>query len=300
MMIDRKTALVCAALIALMLAAAVTRIMILDDWPRQASLSEALRIWQFFALPFIAAMLVMSRYANGRQATAVEARIEPCCHWGEFLSIDVCLCVLLMQGLQIATSLGPHVPLFAVVAAGAAIVAAESVIVLRAIDQIPKLPWFERRSFLAGKLGPIYGPRFLRVTARIWVVCFIAAIACLFALPIHARPYIPLAFPLVLVGTMALQLHYGRRWKLEQSAPKAEAMNRNQRGLHDTGPETALDRVKEELDQPFLRAGSFSDRIHAALHERRLARLSFRCAGPVSAAPAILARRKVRLVPVTW
>ena len=216
MMIDRKTALVCAALIALMLAAAVTRIMILDDWPRQASLSEALRIWQFFALPFIAAMLVMSRYANGRQATAVEARIEPCCHWGEFLSIDVCLCVLLMQGLQIATSLGPHVPLFAVVAAGAAIVAAESVIVLRAINQIPKLPWSERRSFLAGKLGP----RFLRVTARIWVVCFIAAIACLFALPIHARPYIPLAFPLVLVGTLALQLHDGRRWKLEQSAPQ--------------------------------------------------------------------------------
>jgi hypothetical protein len=126
MMIDRKTALVCAALIALMLAAAVTRIMILDDWPRQASLSEALRIWQFFALPFIAAMLVMSRNANGRQATAVEARIEPCCHWGEFLSIDVCLCVLLMQGLQIATSLGPHVPLFAVVAAGATIVAAEA------------------------------------------------------------------------------------------------------------------------------------------------------------------------------
>jgi hypothetical protein len=203
MMIDRKTALVCAALIALMLAAAVTRIMILDDWPRQASLSEALRIWQFFALPFIAAMLVMSRYANGRQATAVEARIEPCCHWGELLSIDVCLCVLLMQGLQIATSLGPHVPLFAVVAAGAAIVA-------------------------------------------------------------------------------------------------AEAMNRNQRGLHDTGPETALGRAKEELDQPFIRAGSFSDRIHAALHERRLARLSFRCAGPVSAAPAILARSKVRLAPVTW
>ena len=218
MMIDRKTALVCAALIALMLAAAVTRIMILDDWPRQASLSEALRIWQFFALPFIAAMLVMSRNANGRQATAVEARIEPCYHWGEFLSIDVCLCVLLMQGLQIATSLGPHVPLFALVAAG--VVAAERVIVLRAINQIPKLPWSERRSFLAGKLGPIYGPRFLRVTARIWVVCFIAAIACLFALPIHARPYIPLAFPLVLVGTLALQLHDGRRWKLEQSAPQ--------------------------------------------------------------------------------
>jgi hypothetical protein len=88
-------------------------------------------------------------------------------------------------------------------------------IVLRAINQISKLPWIERSFFPAAELGPIYGPRFLRVIARIWVVCFIAAMACLFTLPMHAWPFIPLALPFVLFWTMALHRRYARRWKLD-------------------------------------------------------------------------------------
>jgi hypothetical protein len=220
MMIDRKTALVSTSLIALMLVAAVVRIVVLDDWPRQANLDEALRLWQFFTFPFIAAMLVVSLYANGRRAIAVEAKVQPWYEWGRFLSIGVCLCLLAMQGLLVAISLGLQVPVLALVAAGSAILAAEVIIVMQAINQVPKLPWFERRFFPAGELGPVYGPRFLRVTARIWVMCLIAAMACFFALPRHAWPCIPLAFPFVLAGTKALQRHYRRRSKLEQSTPQ--------------------------------------------------------------------------------
>jgi hypothetical protein len=150
MMIDRKTALVSTSLIALMLVAAVVRIVVLDDWPRQANLDEALRLWQFFTFPFIAAMLVVSLYANGRRAIAVEAKVQPWYEWGRFLSIGVCLCLLAMQGLLVAISLGLQVPVLALVAAGSAILAAEVIIVMQAINQVPKLPWFERRFFPAG------------------------------------------------------------------------------------------------------------------------------------------------------
>jgi hypothetical protein len=215
MMINRKTALVCAALIALMLVAAVARIVLFGDWPILAN-QKAPLLGQMFLLPFIAAMMPVSLYGNGRRAIAIEAKVQPWYDWGTCLSIGICACTLLIQGLLILASLDLLTAAL-VWTLGLAILVPMAILVFQAINHMPKLPWFERGLFPAGELGPIYGPRYVRAHARIWIACFVAAMACFFALPRHAWPYIPLAFPLVLVGSKVLGLHYIRKRKLEQS-----------------------------------------------------------------------------------
>lgn len=219
MMIDRKVALVCATLIALMLAAAVARIIFIHGSPIPANQETAL-LWQMFLLPFSAAMLAVSLYSNGRRAIAIDAKFQPQYEWGTCLSIGICACLLLIQGLLILVSLDLQTAAL-VWMLGLAIVLPMAILVFQAINHMPKLPWFERRFFPAGELGPIYGPRYVRANARIWIVCFVAATACVFALPKQAWPYIPLALPLVLVESMVLGLHYRRKWELEQSTASA-------------------------------------------------------------------------------
>jgi hypothetical protein len=217
MMIDRKVALVCATLIALMLAAAVARIIFIHGSPIPANQETAL-LWQMFLLPFSAAMLAVSLYSNGRRA--IDAKVQPQYEWGTCLSIGICACLLLIQGLLIPASLDLLTAAL-VWTLGLAILIPMAILVFQAINHMPKLLWFERRFFPARELGPIYGPRYVRANARIWIVCFVAAMACVFALPKQAWPYIPLALPLVLAGSMVLGLHYRRKWELEQSTASA-------------------------------------------------------------------------------
>jgi antibiotic biosynthesis monooxygenase (ABM) superfamily enzyme len=90
---------------------------------------------------------------------------------------------------------------------------------LQAIDQMPKLPWFERR-FAPGDLGPIYGPRYTRTVARILVVFMIAVIAFSLTTPPamswRPAPYIFLATALLMIWSMAWWFHLGRKSKAEQ------------------------------------------------------------------------------------
>jgi hypothetical protein len=210
MMIDRKTVLVCAGLIALMLVAAVARAIFLDDWTSPAS--QAL-LWVLILLPASPATLVVTLYANGRRAIAAEATVQPWCASGKRLAIGLCACTLLVQGQQILRSLGLQVP----VSAGQAIAIAAVIIGLLSMNEIPKLPWFERGFGAGGELGPIYGRRYLRAYGRIWVMGFVAMMACFLVLPAEAWGYIPAAALLPAVCVMVVQRYYRRRLSRDQS-----------------------------------------------------------------------------------
>jgi hypothetical protein len=206
MMIDCKTALTCAVLIALMLVAVVARIIFLPDRPIPASL-----LWALFLLPINPVLLVAGLYATGRRATA-GAQVQPSHDSGKFFAIGGCACVLLIQGLQILQSLSLETPVWV----GHSITIVNWAIVLLTIDQSAKLPWFERRG-RRGELGPIYGPRYMRANVRIWLGCAVAVMAGFSALPGQAASYIALALLFPLVCSTALRHHYRGKWKLEQS-----------------------------------------------------------------------------------
>ncbi len=219
-MIDRKTALVCAALIALMLVAAVWRIITLAGWTILGVQNETPQSsLLLFVFPAASALVVGALYWDGRGATTDDAKVQPWRKWGKFLSIGYCGGMLLLQGLLIARNLGFDTPLdFSAIARSLGLLLA--VMSLLAINQMPKLPWFERRFAPGGDLGPIYGPRYMRTQSRILVVFMIAVIAYSFAVPPtmgwRSAPYILLATALLVVWSIAWRRHLGRKWKLER------------------------------------------------------------------------------------
>jgi hypothetical protein len=213
-MIGRRTALVSAFLIALMLVAAVARIVLLDDWPVLAN-QKAL-LWLMFLWPAVGALFVAGLYEMRRQTIAADAKVKPWYDWGNRLSIAICAGLLWVQGLLILQSLGLEVPALGSTA-GYAIPAAMAIMTLLSINQMPKLPWFESKIYPAGELGPSYGPRYMRVHSRIGVLYWVSMYGCLFVLSNHVPIGIILITAIYLVWTRAVQLHYGRKWKLEQS-----------------------------------------------------------------------------------
>jgi hypothetical protein len=223
-MIDRKTALASAALIALMLAAAAWRIDMLDDWtllPVQngAQLPSLL----LFLFPACSALVVGAMYWDGLGARADDAKLQPWRKWGKSLSIGYCGGLLLLQGVLIVGSLDLYIPLdLSAVARSLGLLLA--IMSLLAIDRMPKLPWFEGRFAPGGDLGPIYGPSYMRTQAKILVVFMVAVIACSLATPStmgwRTAAYILLATALLAVWSIACRLHLGRKWKLEQSTAR--------------------------------------------------------------------------------
>ena len=222
-MIDRKTALACAALIALMLVLAVWQIAMLDDWTtlavqRGASLPSLL----LFVFPAASALVVGALYWSGRGATANDAKLQPWRKWGKFLSISYCGGLLLLQGVLVVRSRGVDVLPLDLSAISRTLAVLLSIMSLLAINHMPKLPWFDSRFALGGDLGPIYGPRYMRTQSRALVAFMIVVIAYNLAAPPtmgwRPVPYILLATALFVVWSIAWRLHLGRKWKLEQSA----------------------------------------------------------------------------------
>jgi hypothetical protein len=223
--IDRKTALVCAALIALMLAAAVWQIASMDDWTTLATGQGASPpSWLLLALPAASVLVVGGLYWNGRGTAADEAKAQPWRKWGRSLSIGYCGGLLLLQLLVIFRSLGLDVPLdlSALARAGGIVLALMS---LLAINQMPKLPWFERASWPGGELGPIYGPRYVRLQSRVVVIFMIAVITWNLSVPppMASRSvlYILLASALLVVWSLLARRHLSRKWKLEKQRHEA-------------------------------------------------------------------------------
>lgn len=167
-MIDRKTALLCAALIVLMLVMAVWRISTLEHWTIEFRNGAAITLPSLrpLILPACSAVVVGILYWAGLRASADAAKLEPWRKWGAFVSISYCGCLLLTQVVVIITSLKPDLPLHPS-AIGRTLGILIAIMSLLAVNQIPKLPYFERRSAPGGDLGPIYGPRYIRIRARI-------------------------------------------------------------------------------------------------------------------------------------
>lgn len=223
-MIDRKTAFACAALIALMLVAAVWRIITLDGWTILGVQNETPQSsLLLLVFPAASALVLGALYWDGRGERADDAKVQPWRKWGKFLSIGYCGGMLLLQGVLIVRNLGFDTPLdLSAIARSLGLVLA--IMSLLAINQMPKLPWFERRFAPGGDLGPIYGPRYMRTQSRILVVFMIAVIACSFAVTPtmgwRSAPYILLATALLVVWSIAWRRHLGRKWKLEQRAAR--------------------------------------------------------------------------------
>ena len=223
-MIDRKTALASAVLITLMLVAAVWRISLLTVWttlPIQDGAPVSSLLLLFF--PACSVLVVGALYWDSRGARADEAKVQPWRKWGRSLSITYCGGLLLLQGVLITQSLGIAMPLD-LSALGRALAVLLAIMCLLAINQMPKLPWFERRFAPGGNLGPIYGPRYMRTQSRSLAVFMIAVIAYSLAAPAtigwRTAPYILLAAALLVVWSITWRIQLGRRWKLEQLATR--------------------------------------------------------------------------------
>jgi hypothetical protein len=216
-MIDRKTALASAALIALMLAAAVWRI-VLDGGTALAVRNDAaLRL--LFLFPACSALLAGALYIDGRGVRADDIKVKPWRKWARSLSITYCVGLLLVEGMLIVRSLGLDMPFdLSPIESTACIVLA--VMCLQAVNQMPKLPWFERKFAPGGDLGPVYGPRYMRTVSRILAVFMIAVIAFSLAAPPaltwRSAPCILVATALLVLWSIALRFQLGRKAKSEQ------------------------------------------------------------------------------------
>ena len=220
-MIDRKTALICTALIALMLVSAVWRITLPDDWSVQAAAQDKAPLLPLllFVFPGSSALVMGSLYWTSHRAGANSAKVQPWYRWGKLVSIAYCCGLLLLQGVLVAQSLGLQsvLPLSVI---GRTVGVLLMIMSLLAINQMPKLPYLDRRFSPGGDLGPVYGPRYMRTMARILIMFLIAV----FAFPFAVAPgvgwrgtmVICLAAASLVIWSIAWRRHLGRRWSLEQ------------------------------------------------------------------------------------
>jgi hypothetical protein len=226
-MIDRKTAKICAVLIALMLVAAVWRITLPDDWTILAVQGKPkLPTLLLFVFPAASALVAGVLYWTGLRAKADLAKRQPWYKWGAFISISYCGSLLLLQTVAIAQSLHLHTPVPLPAIAGALRVLL-TLLSLLAINQMPKLPYFERSSSPGGDLGPIYGPRFIRTQSRILIAFMLAVFAYSFVIPANAE-WRSVLFILFVAASLVVQSivwrrHLGRKWSLEQTAHGARS-----------------------------------------------------------------------------
>jgi hypothetical protein len=180
-----------------------------------------------FFFPACSALVVGAMYWEGGGAGAGDEKLQPWREWGKSLSIAYCGGLLLLQGVVIVRSLGLELPIdLSLLGRAGGIVLA--IMCLLAVNQMPKLPWFERRVAPGGALGPIYGPRYMRTQSRIVVVFMTAVIAYSLAAPPtmawRFALHIVLAASLVLAWSITWRLHLGRTWRLEQlQTPRTEA-----------------------------------------------------------------------------
>ena len=90
---------------------------------------------------------------------------------------------------------------------------------LLAINQMPKLPWLESMfGSVGGELGPIYGPRYVRLQARVvfMIATFAWSLSVSQPLAWRSVPYILVASALLVVWSFAMRRHLSRRWQLER------------------------------------------------------------------------------------
>jgi hypothetical protein len=220
-MIDRKTVLICAALIALMLAAGAWRFATLDDWTMLGFQHGAtLPAWLLLIFPAASALVVGNLYWNKPRTAADTAKAGPWYRWGKLLAICYCAGLLLLQLLIVVQSLDvlPSLKLWAVYRTLGVVM---MVMALASINHMPKLPYLERRWSPGGELGPVYGPKYVRTLSRIAIAFMIAVFAFSFAIPsgmaLRAMLLILAATALLMLWAFIWRRRLGRRWSFEQS-----------------------------------------------------------------------------------
>ena len=224
-MIDRRTALICGALIALMLAEATLRIVVPNDWMLPAIRTRALPL-SLYIFPACSAFVVGVLYCQFHRVRADIAKTQPWRKWGALVSISYCAGLLLAQALVITMSLNPgmHLHLWVI---NRTLFVLIGIMALLAINQIPKLPYFERRFAPGGDLGPIYGPKYMRTQSGVLFVFMIALIAYWLALPPNAgwHPvlYVLLATVCLFAQAIAWRRHLGHKWNLQEAASRGGA-----------------------------------------------------------------------------
>jgi len=212
--IDRRTGLICVTLIALMLAAAVWRVIMVEDWTVLAVRHrEAVPSWLPFFFPAASAFVVGRLYLSSARRSADVARVQRWRAWGAFLSISYCALLLLLQATIIVMSiLGMHPYLWVIYRALGVLL---GIAILVAVNQRPKLP-----SLPGGDLGPIYEQKYVRIKSRIAIVWLVGAIAVILA----SRPgmdWRPALFTLLAAAflqlwSIAWRRSLVRKWNLEQ------------------------------------------------------------------------------------
>jgi hypothetical protein len=219
-MIGRKTLLACTALIAVMLAAAAWRIVTLDDWTTLTDKGTTVPSLLLLFFPACSALVVGSLYHNAVGATADAVKLRPWRQWGKLLALIYCAGMLALEAVLIAASDKLGVPWLPAIARTLGIIMA--IAALLSINRMPKLPYLEQ-TFGAGlQLGPIYGPRYVRIVSRMLVVFMLALIA--YSLVAAAWTGWRSTVVVVLLATAGLTLwsiawgrHLSRKWRLEQS-----------------------------------------------------------------------------------
>jgi hypothetical protein len=161
---------------------AVWRISTLEQWTFTGLDGATVPSLVLLVLPAVGAFVVGVVYWDLRPR-ADAAKLQPWRKLAAFLSICCCGSLLLMQLVVIIGSLHVDLPL-PLPAIRRTLSVMMMIMLLLAVNRVPKLPYFERRSSIGGDLGPIYGPRYMRVKARVAaLMIMIAAIVSLTPTP---------------------------------------------------------------------------------------------------------------------
>ena len=223
-MIDRKPALLCAALIVLMLAMAVWRIAMPAPWTAAFRNAAALPALRLFMCPACGALFIA--VLSSVRARADAAKLAPWRKLGAFVSIGYCGSLLALQLFLVIRSLVPDLPLQPL-AVFRTMGVTLGIMLLLAFNRIPKLPYVERRFSPGGDLGPIHGPRYVRAQSRLWILFTIALIAYVVAATPGMGWRSTLLVVLAMAGLMAVALaqrvHLGRKWKRQQWTERGPA-----------------------------------------------------------------------------
>ena len=217
-MIDRRAALISAALFLVMVAASICRISMLPDWaympsfgpdggpgPQRSSLI-------LFFLPGTIVFVVSTLWLSGKPVSSSHSGREVWRALGTFSLVGYSVVMTLLQIYLLLSSYGIGIargPLVGRIG----FVALAALVIVRA-NQIPKLPWRKPRIRIFPDLGPIQGAKFHRFSARLTVGSTIALLIIVPTIPPSTSARLVLLLlstVLILIIVRAFQLQREKR-----------------------------------------------------------------------------------------
>jgi hypothetical protein len=217
-MIDRRAALISAALILVMVAASIFRIALLPDWAYMPSfgphgepgpLRSSLIL---FFLPGTIVFVVSALWLSGKPVSSSHNGGEVWRALGTFSLVGYSVIMTLLQIYLLLSSYGMGIALGPFVGR-IGFCALAALVIVRA-NQIPKLPWRKPRLGIFPDLGPIQGAKFHRFSARLNVGSTIALLIIAPTIPPSTSArliFLLLSTMLMLIIVRAFQLQREKR-----------------------------------------------------------------------------------------